>query len=59
MKKEPKRVEVKEEDRWNLESMYPSIEDWENDYQKVISLEEELLKYKNHLLDNANSLYNY
>ena len=44
------RVEVKEEDRWNLESMYQSIEDWENDYQKVLSLEEELLKYKNHLL---------
>lgn len=59
MKKEPKRVEVKEEDRWNLESMYQSIEDWENDYQKVLSLEEELLKYKNHLLDNADTLYNY
>ena len=59
MKKEPKRVEVKEEDKWNLESMYPTIEDWENDYNKVLELEKDLLKYKGHLLDNANTLYNY
>jgi len=59
MKKEPKRVEVKEEDKWNLESMYPSIDDWNKDYNKVQILEKKLLKYKNHLLDSGKSLYEY
>lgn len=59
MKKEPKRVEVKQEDKWDLESMYPTIDDWNKDYVKVEKLEKELLTYKGHLLDNAKSLYEY
>ena len=59
MKKEPKRVEVKEEDKWDLESMYPTIKEWEEDYKKVESLEKELLKYKTHLLDSGKTLYEY
>ena len=59
MKKEPKREEIKQEDKWDLESMYPTIEDWDKDYEKVQIIEEELLKYKGHLLDDAKTLYNY
>ena len=59
MEKEPKRVEVKQEDKWDLESMYPTIKDWNDDYEKVKKLEKELLKYKGHLLDNGNTLYEY
>ena len=59
MKKEPKRVEVKAEDKWDLESMYQTTEDWEKDYQKVEKLEKELIKYKGHLLENGQNLYKY
>ncbi len=59
MEKEPKRSEVKQEDKWNLESMYQNIAEWEKDYNKLITLEEKLLKYRNHLLDDAKTLYNY
>ena len=59
MKKEPKRVEIKQEDKWDLESMYFSIEDWNKDYEKVQKLEKELLKFKGHLLDSGHSLYEY
>lgn len=59
MKKEPKRVEVKKEDKWDLESMYQSIADWNKDYEKVKELEKEIKKYKNHLLDNGKTLYDF
>ena len=59
MKKEPKREEIRQEDKWDLESMYPSIEEWNKDYEKAQVIEEELLKYKGHLLDDAKTLYNY
>lgn len=59
MRKEPKRSEVKQEDKWDLESMYNSVDDWEKDYQKVIDLEKEVKKYKGHLLDSGKTLYEY
>lgn len=59
MKKEPKRVEVKQEDKWDLESMYQTLEDWEKDYDKVKSLEKDLLKYKGNLLKDGKTLYSY
>ncbi len=59
MRKEPKRSEVKQEDKWDLESMYNSVDDWEKDYQKVIELEQEVKKYKGHLLDSGKTLYEY
>ena len=50
MEKEPKRVEVKQEDKWDLESMYPTIKDWNDDYEKVQKLEKEL-QYQNTILE--------
>ena len=34
----PKRSEVRVEDTWNLEAIYPSVEAWEADFQRVTGM---------------------
>ncbi len=59
MEKEPKRSEIKREDKWDLESMYSSIDDWNKDYEKVMSMEQKGKSFKGHLLDSGKKLYEY
>ena len=49
----------KSEDKWDLESMYPNIEAWQQDCEKIQKIEKELLEYKGHLLDSGKTLYEY
>lgn len=59
MKQEPKRSEVKQEDKWDLESMYKSTKDWQHDYDKVLELEKKSKKYRGHIMDSGKSLYEF
>ncbi len=34
-----KRKDVTKEDRWNVEALFPAIQDWENEFKKTISSE--------------------
>jgi len=59
MNKEPKRCDVRSDDKWDLESMYPSIDAWNKDYERVVALIDEVKKYQGHLLDSGEKLYNF
>jgi len=51
-----KRTEVKAEHRWGLETVYPSNEAWEQDFQKVESLTPKLAGYQGKLGESAQTL---
>ncbi len=54
-----KREEVKKEDTWDLEKMYPSKEAWEKDIEKVLSLTEEVADFKGHIMESSSTLYDF
>lgn len=54
--KELLRSDQRKEDTWNLESIYLNKEEYQKDYQKVISLMKKIETYQNHILDSSNSL---
>lgn len=56
MKKEILRSEQKEENTWDLEKIYPSINDYQQDYNTVKSLMNKISSYKSHILDSSKSL---
>ena len=51
-----KREEVRVEDTWNLEDMYPSAKEWEEDLNKVRELAEQIAGMEGHLADCAGNL---
>lgn len=59
MKKEILRSEQKKEFTWDLEKVYPSIEEYNQDYEKVKKLTEELSSFQGHLLDNSEHLLEF
>lgn len=56
MEKEMLRNEQLEENTWNLELIYKSIEDYQKDYDTVTELMKKVKNYKNHILDSSKSL---
>lgn len=59
MKKEILRSEQKKEFTWDLEKVYPSMEEYNQDYEKVKKLTEELSSFQGHLLDNSEHLLEF
>lgn len=57
-KKLPKRNEVPEEDKWRLEDIFPTDEDWENAFKEVKEMIPKLNEFKGKLGDSSEVLYN-
>ncbi|RPK07198.1 hypothetical protein BSBH6_00822 [Bacillus subtilis] len=53
----PERSEVKAEDTWRLEDIFPNDEAWNKEFQAVKELIPNLSKYKGKLADSADHLY--
>lgn len=53
------REDVPNEYKWDLSKMYASNEEITKDISKVNELTKEILKYKNHIMDSAENLYNF
>ncbi len=49
----PQRSDIEENYRWNLQDIYPTAADWENDFQAIESGLEEFAKYKGKLSKSA------
>jgi len=56
MGKELLRSEQKIENTWDLEKIYPSINDYQKDYDTVKKLMNSITNYKDHILDSSKSL---
>jgi len=52
----PKRSEVRVEDTWNLETIYPSVEAWEADFQRVTGMLEGIRAGQGTLGESAGAL---
>ena len=53
------RNEVPNEFKWDLSKMYNDSKEIDKDIEEVKSLTKEILKYKSHILDSSNSLYEF
>ena len=53
------RNDVPSEFKWDLSKMYSNNDDIEKDIKSVNKLTDEILKYKGHILDNAESLLDF
>lgn len=53
------RNDVPNEYKWDLSKMYESDSKIEKDIEEVKKLTEEILKYKSHILDSSNTLYEF
>lgn len=53
----PKRSEIPVEETWNLEAVFASEQDWEEEFQNVKALLPEMTAYKGKLTDSAKTLY--
>lgn len=51
------RKDIPKEYKWDLESMYESNELWEEDFNKVKELADEIVKYKDKVVENSETLY--
>ena len=52
----PKRNEIEEKYKWNLEDIYINDDEWENDYNKVQELLPKIEEYKGKVTNSANDL---
>jgi oligoendopeptidase F len=50
------RQEVKDQDRWNLDLIYPSLDAWEGDFKKIEALVEKVEKYQGTIGSSAQTL---
>jgi oligoendopeptidase F len=53
----PTREEITEKETWDLEAIYPGIEDWEKDFNEVKALVPEVVSYKGKLGESSETLY--
>ena len=51
------RTEFTENLKWNIKDLYPSATEWKENCDYIEKKIPELLKYKGHILDNSNNLY--
>ncbi|MTT30575.1 oligoendopeptidase F [Terrilactibacillus sp. BCM23-1] len=54
----PTRDQIPENEKWNLEAIYPSVDEWESDFEKVKSLIPELESFKGKLGESPDTLFN-
>ena len=52
-----KREEFEDRLKWNVKDLYPSVEAFTKDYEFLEKKIIEFAKYKNHILDSADTLY--
>ncbi len=52
----PRRDEIPTEDKWNLESVFPTLEAWEAEFARVESLLPSLARFQGHLGESAETL---
>jgi oligoendopeptidase F len=52
-----KRSQIGEQYKWNLSSLYPSDEAWEDDYKKASEQLGEIGKYRGRIAESADTLY--
>ncbi|OEF99194.1 oligoendopeptidase F [Vulcanibacillus modesticaldus] len=57
-KRLPKRDEIDEQYKWDLEAIYPDDQTWENDFNKVKQLADELKGYNGKIKNSATELFN-
>ena len=57
--KQRKRCDIKEEDTWDLTPIYLNETDFLQDYDNFLEEMQEINDYKNHLLDNSQTLLNF
>ena len=53
------RKDIPEQDRWNLEKMYPDKEHWDRDFAEAEKLMEVLPQYPGTVTDSPERLYEY
>lgn len=53
----PTRDEIPEEEKWNLELVYGSVDEWEEDYEAVKAMIPEVAAFKGKLDESAETLY--
>lgn len=56
VKKIPQRSEIAEKYKWRLQDIYPSDEQWEQDFSGVEALLPEMNKYRGHLAESGKTL---
>ena len=52
----PRRDEIPTKDKWNLESVFPTLEAWETEFSRVESLLPSLARFQGHLGESAETL---
>ena len=52
------RNEIPNELKWDLESMYKNIEEWNRDYEKCLELAKRIVSHKGKLTKTSDNLYN-
>lgn len=57
MAKLAKRNEIDDAFKWRLEDMVSSKEEWQNRYEEIIKLSEEMASYSGKLQDSADTLF--
>ena len=50
------RLDVPDQEKWDLQDIYKTIEQWEQDYEKIQALTEELVKYDGNINDSESLL---
>ena len=59
MIKQKKRNEIDDKYKWDLTTIFKSDNDFLNELDNCKNLSDNILVYKGHILDSADSLYNY
>ena len=59
MERVPQRSEVSEENKWRINDIYPSDEDWEKDLVRAGDFAEKIPEYKGQLCSSAEKLLEY
>lgn len=59
MIKQKKRNEIEDKYKWDLTTIFKSDEEFLNELDKCKNISDNILKFKDHILDNADTLYNY
>ncbi|TCP29738.1 oligoendopeptidase F [Scopulibacillus darangshiensis] len=54
----PKRDQVPEIEKWDLEAIYPNIDEWEKEFEAVKAIIPKVEAYKGKLGESAETLYN-
>lgn len=52
----PKREEIDQKYKWNLEDIYESVNKWEEDFKNISKNIESIIKYKGTLKESADNL---